>query len=383
MIRKIVKLSDVINLQNGYAFKSKEYSSDGYFVMRITNVQKGYISNHNPRYIQIKSNSNFAKFILKENDILLSLTGDVGRVGIIKKQHLPCVLNQRVAKIKIKDKTLLNKDFLFLFLNSDIFLKKVEKLAHGSAQNNVSTKDILNINFNLPSITEQQSISTKLNAAFAEIDKTIYLDEQKLLKINLFRQTLLKSEFDIDFKKTILNKVVKYDKQNGQGSKLPYIGMENISSETMNIVGEIDVPEKTSSTFKFNNSHVLFGRLRPYLKKVLIPNFEGQCSTEIFCLKPTENINKNFLAYWLLSPNISNKINNSSTGARMPRANMNDLLDYQFPVLSLSQQQKIVTKIDKAFATLDNIKKIIEKKIANYQSLKLSILSQEIRNKAV
>ena len=61
---KIVKFGDVVNLQNGYAFKSKEYSSDGYFVMRITNVQKGYISNHNPRYVQIKSNSNLAKFIL-------------------------------------------------------------------------------------------------------------------------------------------------------------------------------------------------------------------------------------------------------------------------------------------------------------------------------
>ena len=173
MIRKMVKFGDVVNLQNGYAFKSKEYSSDGYFVMRITNVQKGYISNHNPRYVQIKSNSNLAKFILKEQDILISLTGDVGRVGIIKKENLPCVLNQRVAKIHIKDKTILNKEFLFLFLNSDIFLKKVEKLAHGSAQNNVSTKDILNINFNLPSIIDQQRIAARLNATFAEIDKTI------------------------------------------------------------------------------------------------------------------------------------------------------------------------------------------------------------------
>ena len=155
--------------------------------------------------------------------------------------------------------------------------------------------------------------------------------------------------------------------------------MENISKETMRILGKIKVPEKTSSTFKFNNSHVLFGRLRPYLKKVLIPNFEGQCSTEIFCLKPSEKINKNFLAYWLLSPNILYKINNSCTGARMPRANMKELLNYQFPVLPLKQQQ-IVTKIDKIFGAIDRFTEITEK--LPIITLKLSILSQEILKQA-
>ena len=48
---KTVKLGEVLELQNGYAFKSKEYSQDGFFVMRITNVQQGYISAHNPNHL--------------------------------------------------------------------------------------------------------------------------------------------------------------------------------------------------------------------------------------------------------------------------------------------------------------------------------------------
>ena len=118
------------------------------------------------------------------------------------------------------------------------------------------------------------------------------------------------------------------------------------------------------------------------MKKVLIPNFQGQCSTEIFCLKPSNKVNKLFLAYWLLSPSISYKINKSSTGSRMPRANMNELLNYDFPDFSLIKQQQIVNRINKAFTLIEIIKKIISKKISDYESLKSAIVLQELNDKA-
>ena len=374
MSYKIVKLGEICDFQGGSQPPKSNF---------IFEPKKDYI-----RFIQIrdfKSDKNFTYIpiskknnICKNNDILIGRYGaSVGKI----LTGLSGAYNVALMKT-IPNEKIIDKKFLYYYLISDLFQKPLKKISERSAQNGFSKDNIYNFSFTLPTLLEQQHIVAKLDTAFAEIDKTIYTDEQKILKINLFKQALLKCEFNIDSKKTTLSKVVEYDKQNGQGSNLPYIGMENISGETMKIVGEINVPEKTSSTFKFNNSHVLFGRLRPYLKKVLIPNFEGQCSTEIFCLKPSEKINKNFLAYWLLSPSVSYKINNSSTGARMPRANMKELLNYQFPVLSLSKQQQIVTKIDTAFATIDILKKITEKKITDYQSLKLSILSQEIYNKA-
>ena len=112
------ELKKVCRVTNGYAFQSKEYSEDGYFVIRIGNVQNGYIDLNNPRYIsRIDEKQN--KFILNEGDILVSLTGNVGRVGVIKKNHLPAVLNQRVAKISIESNEL-NKDYLIHFLNNQV-----------------------------------------------------------------------------------------------------------------------------------------------------------------------------------------------------------------------------------------------------------------------
>lgn len=151
-----------------------------------------------------------------------------------------------------------------------------------------------------------------------------------------------------------LGDVVSYAKSNAQGTSLPYVGMENIASETMELIGEISIPESTSTTFEFDESHVLFGRLRPYLRKVLVPGFRGQCSTEIFCLKPSRELLREYLAYWLLEPTVSKKIDATSTGARMPRANMNKLLEFDVTLPPLAEQQRIVAKLDAAFVEIEN-----------------------------
>jgi type I restriction enzyme S subunit len=175
-----------------------------------------------------------------------------------------------------------------------------------------------------------------------------------------------------------LGDVVSYEKVNGQGSNRPYVGMEHISSETMELVGSLEIPEKTSSTFKFDERHVLFGRLRPYLRKVFVPDFDGQCSTEIFCLLPSDKVDKRFLAHWLLHPKVSTRINETSTGARMPRANMNAILDFDFPLPPLAEQQRIVAKLDAAFAEIDRAIGVVNSKEAEVQKLEGSLLSSSI-----
>ena len=179
-----------------------------------------------------------------------------------------------------------------------------------------------------------------------------------------------------------LGDVVSYTKSNAEGSRLPYVGMENIASETLELIGDIHVPESTSTTFEFNESHVLFGRLRPYLRKVLIPSFRGQCSTEIFCLKPSCELLREYLAYWLLEPTVSKQIVSTSTGARMPRANMNKLLEFEFVLPPLAEQQRIVAKLDAAFAEIESSIKLVETKQANAEKLKASLLNASLRGDA-
>jgi len=182
------------------------------------------------------------------------------------------------------------------------------------------------------------------------------------------------------WKSARLGDVVSYEKVNGQGSNRPYVGMENISSETMEVVGSPEIPEKTSSTFKFDERHVLFGRLRPYLRKVLVPNFDGQCSTEIFCLLPSDKVDKKFLAHWLLHPKVSTRINETSTGARMPRANMNAILGFDFPLPPLAEQQRIVAKLDAAFAEIDKAISLNDERVSHQSALVNNFIDEIFSN---
>lgn len=178
-----------------------------------------------------------------------------------------------------------------------------------------------------------------------------------------------------DWKQVKLGDVCTFDKMQGKHSSLPYVGMEHISSSTGQFMGTSSATEVQSLTFKFTPKHVLYGRLRPYLNKVLLPDFVGHCSTEIFPILPNSNVERRWLFYWLTSDAVVAAINDTCTGARMPRANMNAVLNFRLPLPPLAVQQAIVAKLDAAFASIDTAIAAAEKNAENAKQLFQSYLS--------
>jgi len=166
-----------------------------------------------------------------------------------------------------------------------------------------------------------------------------------------------------------LGDVCAFDKAQGIHRGLPYVGLEHIESHTARFIGSTDPKPVKSSTFRFSDGHVLYGRLRPYLNKALAPDFEGHCSTEIFPLKPSRELTREFLLYWLLADETCERINATSTGARMPRAQMNEVMEFDFPLPPLSEQQRIVGLLDEAFEGLATAKANAEKNLQNARAL--------------
>ena len=158
----MARLGDLCDIRNGYAFKSDKYVNDGVRIIRIANVQKGYIEDTSPVYYSV-DDINAQKYALHEGDLLISLTGNVGRVGILTEQFLPAALNQRVANIVVKDNRLLDKSFLFHLLNSDTFENKCIFSANGVAQKNLSTDWLKEVEISLPPIDEQRKIAAVLD----------------------------------------------------------------------------------------------------------------------------------------------------------------------------------------------------------------------------
>lgn len=166
-----------------------------------------------------------------------------------------------------------------------------------------------------------------------------------------------------------LGKVCAFDKVQGIHSGLPYVGLEDIESHTARFVGSTEPQSVKSSTFRFTSDHVLYGRLRPYLNKVLAPDFDGHCSTEIFPLKPSPEVLREYLLYWLLSSEMCERINATCTGARMPRAQMNEVLGFEFPLPPLPEQHRIVALLDDAFAGIATARAHAEQNLQNARAL--------------
>ena len=159
-------LCNISTILNGYAFKSSEYvSSDGIRIIRIANVQDGYIEDKLPQYYPKTKSSSIGQFLLKSNDLLMSLTGNVGRVGMLPKSLLPAALNQRVACIR-ENNLVVNKCYLFYLLQSNNFCSECIKSAKGVAQLNISTEWLKSYSILLPPITEQKRIVGKIEEIF-------------------------------------------------------------------------------------------------------------------------------------------------------------------------------------------------------------------------
>ena len=182
------------------------------------------------------------------------------------------------------------------------------------------------------------------------------------------------------WKRSTLNEVCFLNKNQGKYSNLNYVGMENIEANTGKILSYEDSSEIKSSTFRYDKGDVLYGRLRPYLKKVIIAPFDGCCSTEIYPIKTTHISNK-FLMYWFLLDSITGKINETCSGCRMPRANMKLLMEFEINYPSISEQQRIVDILDKAFEKIDKIKSNAEKNLQQAKDLFNAKLSKELLDK--
>ena len=166
----ITELTNLADIKNGYAFKSSNYiSSNGVRLIRIANVQDGYIEDKMPQFYPFDKMKALKDFMLTEGDIPMSLTGNVGRVGILTNELLPAALNQRVACIK-EHPNIIAKKFLFYTFQTSNFSKDCVKSGKGVAQLNISTEWLKHYFILIPPLTEQQRIVQKIEELFSVLD---------------------------------------------------------------------------------------------------------------------------------------------------------------------------------------------------------------------
>ena len=176
-------LETVMSLINGFAFKSSTYLSNGeYRVITIKNVQDGKVDTRGASFIDAVPSQMKHECNLQIGDVILSLTGNVGRVGIVCEDNL--LLNQRVAKFQPFDRR--NLPFLYFYYRLPETKTRLEILAKGTAQANLSPVETLKLKFPF-----NQQLMSELSYSLRGIFSIIENNQIQNLALAEMRDTLL------------------------------------------------------------------------------------------------------------------------------------------------------------------------------------------------
>ncbi|MDE0224324.1 MAG: restriction endonuclease subunit S [Gammaproteobacteria bacterium] len=128
-----------------------------------------------------------------------------------------------------------------------------------------------------------------------------------------------------------------------------HLGLEDIESGTGVVLNKHRAPasDARTSTYSFDQGHVLYSKLRPYLNKVVVPDEPGMATTELIPLRPRpEIVCRDFLSYYLRSPSFVRYASHYVTGAKMPRVILDRFWQHEVHIPPLSEQHRIVELLD-------------------------------------
>ncbi|EAH9051436.1 TPA: restriction endonuclease subunit S [Campylobacter jejuni] len=248
-------------------------------------------------------------------------------------------------------------------------------------------------------IKEQERIVGILDFAFSKIDENIKKAKENLANIDELMQSALQKAFNP------LNDNTKENYQLPQSWEWKSLGdtsnygktsqvkpsqlkgndwileLEDIEKESGVLLQKVLFQDRQSKSnkIKFNKGDILFGTLRPYLKKVIIADDNGACSSEIIPFSTGNSITNHFIYYYLFANFLHDRISSLTYGARMPRLGTKDGKSLQIPLPPLQEQEQIAEHLDFVFEKAKALKELYTKELKDYEELKQSLLDKAFK----
>ncbi|MBP8291431.1 MAG: restriction endonuclease subunit S [Caldilineaceae bacterium] len=332
------------------------------------------------------------------NSVLLAMYGGMGTIGKNALLQVEAVINQSVCAVLPNDKAF-NAAYLWYFLQ--YFRPRWELFANSSRKDpNISQEVIKRLWVALPPLPEQQAIADFLDAKTAQIDRRIDLLTQEAAKYRQLKQSLINEAVTRGLDKSApmkdsgvawIGKVpVSWEMKRHKDCMLlitdrctdsnrAKVALENIEGQTGRYLQTDSAYEGDGIRFRVGD--ILFGKLRPYLAKVLLADFEGSAVGDIFVYRPKPNILPRFAQHLMLSKRYLDVIDSSTAGAKMPRVSASFIAALPVFTPSIPEQEAIVQHLDGRTAQIDWIIGAITTQIDKLKELRKALINDVVTGK--
>lgn len=379
---KICKLSEVITIQNGYAFASKKFTAEeGMPLIRIRDLKNGITT-------QTKYSGEYDEaYLVKSGDLLIGMDGEF---KCYEWKGSPALLNQRVCRIQNINETF---DLKYLYYGINSYLKAIEDVTGYTTVKHLSSSTILNIEFPIPSLEKQRDIVKKLDSAFAEIDllEEIHSKSNKELLASLFdtyRDSLLTSAcadspevefgeigsfvrgpFGGSLKKSIFKPsgIAVYEQQHAI--------YDNFESFRYFID---DIKYQEMKRFEVKTNDLIMSCSGTYGKIAVVPEGspKGIINQALLKITPDKGVRSQFIKHWMQSSLFQVELEKDIGGAALQ--NVPSVAKMKSIKIRLPEEKiqiKAIEKLDEVQAEINQAKATQESIKNNYFALRQSLLS--------
>lgn len=325
------------------------------------------------------------KTIAQPGDILISVRAPVGPTNVA---DVECCIGRGLAAVRCMGDV--KRNFILFFMK--FHESEISQMGTGSTFAAISRKQLLNTQIPLPPVSEQEKIVGILESEMGAVEKARRAALDRVEAARALDSAFLREALEFDdenfppgWRWGTLGEVCLEDRRgidgaSSEAAELPYLSLENVESMSGKIIlRENSNSRGISNCFRFGPDHILYGKLRPYLNKVALPNFHGRCTTELIPLLPKQNIHREFLALLLRQPKTVDWVMREKTGSRMPRANMKRLMKLEFPLPPLAEQKQIAAALNAKMAIAKQTRDAAEAELEAIEALPGALLRRAFR----
>jgi type I restriction enzyme S subunit len=378
---KVKKLGVVADFRRGsfpqpYGLP-KWYDDNGAPFVQVFDVGNDFrLKPDTKRHISAAAQSMSVK--IPKGSLIITIQGSIGRVAVTQYDAYVDRTLLFIRSTKIDLSMQLLSYLLFLKFEDE------KRKAPGGTIKTITKEALGAFNLSFPAnIDEQQKIAEFLmtvDARVSAVEKKVKLLQQykKGIMQKIFTQQIRFKDEDggsyPDWQEKKLSEIVNKiaESYNSATSKEIYITieLESLGQGTGKLLQTFPSSQQKSVKTKFSKGDVLYGKLRPYLRKFYFADFDGVCTSEIWVLRPKEIENK--YLFQLVQSNIFSAAVDIQSGSRMPRADWRTVSNKVFGIPNKAEQQKIADFL----GTLDDKINAEEAKLEQAKAFKKSLLQR-------